>query len=92
MDTVKKSKHIPPTKRGSRKGVPNRNTQQLKDMILEALYGVGGVEYLQDCALDPKTANSFLSLIGKVLPITVAGDKDNPVKLILEWTPPVKRL
>lgn len=51
---------------GSRKGKPNKGTQDLRDMILLALDRAGGVKYLQDRAVD--TPASFLTLIGKVLP------------------------
>jgi hypothetical protein len=64
---------------GSRKGVPNKNTKELKEMILQALDHSGGVDYLVEKANDPKTAGAFLSLIGKVLPMTIAGDKDQPL-------------
>lgn len=66
-------------KGGSRKGIPNKHTKELKDMILQALDGAGGVEYLQERAQDPKTAAAFLSLLGKVLPMKVSGDPDNPL-------------
>lgn len=62
---------------GSRKGIPNKATKQLKDMILGALEGVGGEEYLMGCARDPKTAAAFLTLIGKVLPTTLQGPGPN---------------
>lgn len=65
---------------GRPKGMPNKTTAQLKEMILSALSGVGGVEYLQERANDPKTASAFLTLVGKVLPLQVAGDPDNPIK------------
>ena len=68
-------------KGGSRKGVPNKVTQELKAMILEALDNSGGVAYLEKRANDPRTAAAFLSLVGKVLPMTVAGDPDNPLHL-----------
>jgi hypothetical protein len=64
---------------GKPKGAVNRTTKELKDMILKALDESGGVEYLVERANDPRTASSFLALIGKVLPMTVAGDKDNPL-------------
>jgi len=51
---------------GSRKGKPNRGSQDLRDMILIALDKAGGVKYLQARAKD--TPASFLTLIGKVLP------------------------
>lgn len=65
----------------TRKGVPNKQTAQLKDMILRALDGAGGVDYLQERANDPRTAAAFLGLVGKVLPMTIAGDKENPLNL-----------
>ena len=73
MNTVTKSGRKPPEKRGSRKGVPNKATAELKGMILEALDQAGGVAYLLECALNEKTQGAFLSLIGKVLPMTVQG-------------------
>ena len=53
---------------GSRKGIPNKVTKQLKEMILGALDDAGGQQYLHECALDPKTRGAFLTLLGKVLP------------------------
>lgn len=67
---------------GSRKGKPNKATKELKEMILRALDGAGGVAYLQARANDPRTASAFLSLVGKVLPMTIAGDKDNPLQIV----------
>lgn len=66
--------NIKPKNTGGRpKGSPNKVTKELKDMILEALDKSGGVAYLQERANDPRTAAAFLSLIGKVLPTTIAG-------------------
>lgn len=67
---------------GRPKGMPNKSTAQLKEMILGALEASGGVDYLTERANDPKTAAAFLSLIGKVLPMTIAGDKDNPLQQV----------
>lgn len=58
---------------GRPKGAANKVTKELKEMILSALDGAGGVEYLQERANDPRTASAFLSLVGKVLPMTVQG-------------------
>jgi len=73
MDTVTKSvsKRKPPAKGGSRKGIPNKVTKELKDMILQALDGAGGVAYLQEQAIT--SPGAFLSLVGKVLPMTIQG-------------------
>lgn len=57
--------------KGRPKGAPNKTTKQLKEMILEALDRKGGVDYLVAQAEENPTA--FLTLIGKVLPMTIAG-------------------
>jgi len=64
--------------------VPNKATKQLKDMILTALDNAGGASYLERRANDPRTASAFLALIGKVLPMTVIGDPDNPLQAIVK--------
>jgi len=62
---------------GRKKGTPNKQTTALKDMILNVLHKAGGEGYLLEQAKeDPKT---FLALVGKVLPLQVTGDKDNPL-------------
>lgn len=53
--------------KGRVKGVPNKVTKQLKDMILGALDKSGGEAYLVKQAGENPTA--FLTLVGKVLPI-----------------------
>jgi hypothetical protein len=63
---------------GKPKGAVNKNTAQLKDMILTALGNAGGAEYLERRANDPRTAAAFLGLVGKVLPMTIANDKESP--------------
>ena len=82
VGTVPKSASKPQPKGGSRKGVPNKATKDLKDMILGALSNAGGVDYLTERANDPKTAGAFLSLIGKVLPMQVTGADGGPVNHI----------
>lgn len=68
---------------GRPKGAPNKNTAELKAMILEALDKAGGVDYLLKCAKNTRTQGAFLALIGKVLPMTVAGDPDAPLTLVI---------
>ncbi|MEY2875248.1 MAG: hypothetical protein RLZZ373_2619 [Pseudomonadota bacterium] len=75
MTTVSKSTRKPPTKRGSRKGCPNKVTKALKDMILGALDDAGGQEYLLRQARKKNPA-PFLALIAKVLPTTIDGSLD----------------
>lgn len=62
---------------GRQKGSPNKITKQLKDTILQALDEAGGVEYLKQTAIEHPAA--FLTLVGKVLPLQLSGDADNPV-------------
>ena len=76
---VAKNGRKPPAVRGNRKGAPNKNTAAIKDMILEALHGVGGVDYLMECAKDDKSRSAFLGLVGKVLPMQITGDGGGPV-------------
>ena len=76
--SVKKTKcNLPGAGPGRPKGVPNKVTTALKDMILQALDEKGGVQYLVEQAGTNPTA--FLSLIGKVLPTTLAGDANQPI-------------
>lgn len=60
-------------------GTQNKVTKELKDMILQALDGAGGVQYLQERARDPRTASAFLGLVGKVLPMQVTGANGGPL-------------
>lgn len=62
---------------GSRKGIPNKVTADLKAMILGALDQAGGEQYLLSQAHENPKA--FLSLLARVLPMQVQGDKDNPL-------------
>jgi hypothetical protein len=72
-----------PANRGGRKqGTPNKTTTVLKDAILAAAEQAGDeaglVGYLRNMATTNPSA--FLSLLGKVLPMTLAGDKDAPLQ------------
>lgn len=80
-DTVPKSAKRPQPKGGSRKGVPNKVTGDIKAMILKALEGAGGADYLERRANDPRTAAAFLGLVGKVLPMQVTGEGGGPIGL-----------
>jgi hypothetical protein len=65
---------------GRVKGTPNKTTGALKEMILAALDNKGGVSYLERQADANPTA--FLSLVGKVLPMTVAGTGENGAHVV----------
>jgi len=65
---------------GRQKGVPNKLTGELKEMILEAAnqaHPDGAIAYLKARSADQPVA--FMSLLGRVLPLQVGGDKDNPL-------------
>lgn len=66
---------------GSRKGIPNKNTAEVKDMILGALQDVGGQEYLSKQARE--NPNGFMNLIGKVIPKEVKAEVTGSLELIL---------
>lgn len=68
------------SKTGRAKGTPNKTTALLKDAILQAATAAGKgdlVAYLARQA--EENPGPFMSLLGKVLPMQVVGDKDNPV-------------
>lgn len=81
--TVPKTAKRSQPKGGSRKGKPNKITAEVKDMVRQALDKAGGVNYLVKRANDPKTAVAFLSLVGKIVPLTVMGDGKSPLVLQL---------
>jgi hypothetical protein len=64
---------------GRKKGVPNKLNADIKEMIVGALAGAGGQDYLQRQAeLNPA---AFMTLIGKVLPMQIAGEGGGPVTI-----------
>jgi hypothetical protein len=65
---------------GRKKGAPNQTSAALKEMILEALAGAGGVAYLQRQANESPAA--FMALLGKVLPLQVTGEGGGPVLIV----------
>lgn len=71
---------------GRQAGTPNKTTALLKDAILKAAEQAGGdnglVGYLQEQAKASPAA--FMSLLGKVLPMQVVGDEDNPVQHLVK--------
>jgi hypothetical protein len=69
--------------KGRKKGVPNKTTALLKDALLQAAKQAGGpdglVGYLEIQARE--NPGSFLTLLGKVLPLQFAGSGE-PIKII----------
>lgn len=73
MDKPKNSGQFGKGNPGKPKGATTKMGRNLKEMIQQALENAGGVDYLTERAQDPKTASAFLTLVGKVLPMTVQG-------------------
>lgn len=65
---------------GRPKGIPNKTTTQVKEMILAALDQAGGISYLVEQA--EKNPQAFLTLVGKVLPLQVTGGGENGEHII----------
>ena len=68
--------------KGRPKGSLNKTTRDVKEMILAALAGAGGAEYLQRQAVENPSA--FLTLIGKVLPMQITGKDGGAVATRIE--------
>ncbi len=59
---------------GSRKGIPNKISADVRAMILAALERAGGEDYLlEQAAANPR---AFLSLLGRIIPTQVTGPAD----------------
>lgn len=68
---------------GRPKGSVNKPTALLKDAIIQAATAAGGgdlVAYLKAQAIE--NPGPFLSLIGRVVPLQVQGDKDAPLAVV----------
>lgn len=74
MPTFKKGD---PKRGGRKKGTPNKLNADVKAMIVGALNAKGGQKYLERQADENPVA--FMTLVGKVLPMTVAADEDSPL-------------
>jgi len=74
--------------RGRPKGSPNKVTSEAKAVIAGAAEALGGMQRLVDWAKeDPQNEKAFWSTVyPKLLPLTVAGDPENPLKTGLTVT------
>lgn len=75
------------SKTGRAKGTPNKTTALLKDAILKAAEQAGNkigqeglVSYLEEQA--EKNPGPFMALLGKVLPMQIVGDPENPLRTV----------
>lgn len=83
----------PGERRGGRaKGTPNKTTTQLKEAILQAAeeaHPQGIVGYLKLQSVDNPT--SFMTLLGKVLPMQIAGEGTGSGALVVTWGGPAPK-
>jgi len=68
---------------GRPKGSLDKGNAAIREMILEALEGAGGVSYLIDKAESHPQA--FMGLIGKVLPLQVTGEEGKDIQISVQW-------
>lgn len=70
---------------GRPKGQPNKQTTLLKDAILAAAKKAGGVDGIEGylAAQAEKNPQSFLPLLGKVLPLQVTGEDGASLSIVI---------
>lgn len=76
--TFKKGEKRP--NQGRPKGMPNKNTALIREMVAQALNEAGGVDYLVSVA--QSNPGPFLSLVGKVLPVQLQNADDQPFRTL----------
>jgi len=69
---------------GRPKGSLDKGNAVIRDMIVKALKGVGGVEYLERLAVTHPPA--FASLIGRAMPTQVTGEGGGAIKHSIKVT------
>jgi len=72
---ARKGTRPPAAGRGRPRGAKNKLSTNVKDMIVAALNGAGGVEYLARQAEQNPAA--FIGLISKILPLQIGAESDS---------------
>jgi hypothetical protein len=69
---------------GRRKGVPNKLTTGAKEVIAQVAENIGGVARMTKWVRESRENERafWTSIYTKLLPLQVAGDKDNPLELV----------
>jgi hypothetical protein len=68
-----------PSKRGRKKGVPNKITATIKQAMLDSFEKVGGVKWLANLAMNEP--RSYAVLLAKIIPTQVEGADGGPVQI-----------
>jgi hypothetical protein len=84
MGTPKEGSNKGNAGKGRPKGALNKTTKAAKDAIALAAEGLGGADRLIEWAKeDPLNERAFwISIYPKLIPVTLAGDQDNPLRTI----------
>lgn len=71
------------SKTGRKKGTPNKTTKLLKEAILKAAENAGDGDMVEYLTVQARTnPGPFMALLGKVLPMQIAGDPENPLQTV----------
>lgn len=72
---------------GSRAGIPNKITSDVRNMVVNALNKAGGEQYLFEQAQENPKA--FLTLVAKCIPanVNIGGQSDSPIITKIEIVP-----
>lgn len=68
---------------GRPKGSLDKGNATIRELVVQALDGLGGVAYLENTARSHPAA--FLGLLGKVMPVQLAGTPDEPIEMVFRW-------
>jgi hypothetical protein len=67
---------------GRKKGVPNKVTQSIRQMIEQALDKAGGTQYL--LAQSKENPVAFMGLVGKVLPVQLQQQHSGAINITIQ--------
>ncbi|MQX28995.1 hypothetical protein [Sinorhizobium meliloti] len=71
------------SKTGRKKGTPNKTTKLLKEAILKAAENAGDGDMVEYLTVQARTnPGPFMALLGKVLPMQISGDPENPLQTV----------
>lgn len=68
---------------GRQKGTPNKETACMRKAWTEAFDALGGSGNLAEWA--KKNQTEFYKLASKLIPTTIAGDKENPLEFTIKY-------